>query len=372
MKHDWGRDAHQRTKNVPQCSTMNGLGIKDMSYHGDTLSFHSAPMLRPKRQVEQLKTQLRNMGGADIDVDCRRQQASHRPKPRPHHLGGRASIVGGAAVLPNAATRTATKGRGGLNMKSAIVATATAVVSGKRRSVAPIPLSESPPPLTHRRRCRSWGGSRDGCGDGGTSNGAGSAHGGKTETKNHRIRRRDDTRGGKGRRPLGQAVGVVHTAAEGKHDDGTNHVVHHAANIRKGASTSSEAVAPSLPRRQDQRPFDGRPSATAAVATTNSISTTTATTPRTSSPVQRLRNARLRSPESNSGASGGAEAPVCLSATAGQSLLPERPAKRGKEVTGGSGAESLDTATSEKIYEGDNRVEAGESIHIALSEVQSD
>ncbi|CAN0395389.1 unnamed protein product [Ectocarpus sp. 12 AP-2014] len=204
-----------------------------------------------EREVEQLKTYLRSMGGDDL-INTDRHLHGLRPRPRPHQQ----QRVGEQVLL--------------------------------HQSAAPPPVSDPPPSITHR----SGGGSGR---NGGSSwrSGGGDDVTARGKADVGRARRWSDNRRG-GWAPDPSAV-VAHAGrhsprAAGEPDSG-------AAAAQDDTTVvvlAQQQPAPSPPRKRGVGGGGGHQAAAAAA---------TAESPATSSPVRKLRSDRLRSPVCAAGAS---------------------------------------------------------------------
>ncbi|CAN0220865.1 unnamed protein product, partial [Ectocarpus sp. 8 AP-2014] len=198
-----------------------------------------------EREVEQLKTYLRSMGGDDV-INTDRHLHGLCPRPRPHQQ----QRVGEQVLL--------------------------------HRSVAPPPLSDPPPSITHR----SGGSGRNGGGGGDVT-----ARGKADDVG--RARRWSDNRRGVG--APGPSAVVVQA---GRHSPRTAGEPDSGPTAAQDETTvvvhAQQQPAPSPPRKRGGGGGGGHRASAAAA---------TAESPATSSPVRKLRSDRLRSPVCAAGAS---------------------------------------------------------------------
>lgn len=263
------------------------------------------------------------MGGGKDVGDHRRNMISRRPRPRPHHLRERSPGVGAAAMAAPAGT----------------VPAVAAAAASRRSSAAPVSIvSENPPAILFRQGGSGSGGAGGGTAVGGATSGTGD---GRRRSRsvdmvghNHNSRRSGDR--GDGGNDANMFGYTRTTTAQDGH--------------------SPQRTAPSPPKQQhDRRPSEGRlsdlPAGVVVIGTT------------TSSPMRRLRNTRLRSPESASETRSDREADALLSGTNGTSR------SEGGRVGGRSGSSeeteercSLDVATSGTKREVDGPGDVGEVV----------
>lgn len=234
----------------------------------DGLRSHSySTSSNEQRQVEQLKAHLRSMGGGRVIRDRQRNTVSRRPRPRPHHLKERSLAVG---AVGGAAHST---GGPAVRAGEATTAKVVAVASTTRRSSAP-PMSivsESSSTSLGSRRYSEIGG--DGGGDAVLSSAQRVKGNGRGRSKSvDMVRHEHDSNN---RRPSG--------ARDGNHAETT---VGHIETI-SSHDAAQQKKTPSPPRLKDHR-LSG-PHTSAAMMSGDP-----------SSPMRRLRNVRLRSPESTS------------------------------------------------------------------------
>ncbi|CAM9585171.1 unnamed protein product, partial [Sphacelaria rigidula] len=260
-----------------------------------------------EREVEQLKAHLRSMGGRKVVGDRQRNTVSRRPRPRPHHLKERSLAVGAVGGAAHSTGGPAGRAR------AATTATAGAVASTTRRSSAP-PMS-----IVSAQSAK---------GDGR----------GRSKSVDMVRHQHDSNR----RRLSGTREGnCAETTAE--HTERTS--PHQAAQQKK---------TPSPPRLKDHR-LSG-PHTSAAMVSGN-----------LSSPMRRLRNVRLRSPESASETCGERPEDAWLqSGTSGmsetfQSEGGRAGVTRGETSDDVGGRYGLDASIVDIKHDVDDRGDAGES-----------
>lgn len=286
-----------------------------------------------QKQVEQLKAHLRSMGGRKVVGDRQRNTVSRRPRPRPHHLKERSLAVGAVGGAAHSTGGPAGRAR------AATTATAGAVASTTRRSSAP-PMSivsESPSTSFGPRENSGIGG------DGGSDVVLSSAQSAKGDGRGRSksvdmVRHQHDSNR---RRLSGTREGnCAETTAE--HTERTS--PHQAAQQKK---------TPSPPRLKDHR-LSG-PHTSAAMVSGN-----------LSSPMRRLRNVRLRSPESASETCGERPEDAWLqSGTSGmsetfQSEGGRAGVTRGETSDDVGGRYGLDASIVDIKHDVDDRGDAGE------------
>lgn len=276
-----------------------------------------------RQQVEQLKSHLRSMEGEDVD---RQHQTLRRPRLQSQRAVERSSVGGASAA---AATVVGASGSA-LSVRRRTASVPLAMPSVAHRSIAPLPLPEMSRSVSYR----STGGSSSGGGSGEGGNwGSSSGAVARGKTESERLRWPSDTHRGGERDPnLSGWRGIGRNAA-----------------IKGGSNSKSVDTvqpSPSPPRKHDRRvPPDSQHSNVNGVApiTTSSLSP---------SPVKKLRNSRLRSPESTFEAVAGTRAGDSgRRGMAGGAPMSSTRAKAGQERGEGRVGKTYTMATSHNDFE---------------------